>query len=94
MLGFCQVVVASFLPNIGSPIEPKQRKLKSIVKLSSPIAPPLESRADLEHQNFNEHVHESPAPPTRNFQFENHTTASVHDWRRTATDMNVSLTED
>lgn len=92
--GPVQVVVASFLPHIGSPNEPKPRKQKSIVKLSAPTLPPTQSR---EHQNFNEHKHEScvegnaNSTPTRNFQLEN---ASVHDWRRAATDMNVSLSED
>lgn len=70
---FClsQVVVASFLPSIGNTIEPKQRKQKGVVKLSTPTEP----FAIVEHQNLNEHVHESSTtrnsnstPDTRNFQ--------------------------
>ncbi|KAI3711311.1 hypothetical protein L2E82_41306 [Cichorium intybus] len=96
--GPVQVVVASFLPNIGSPIEPKPRKQKTIVNLT--ISPTEPRTINIEQQQkFNEHVHEagntnSTPTPTRNFQFEDRTTASVHDWRRSATDMNVALIED
>ncbi|KAI3800469.1 hypothetical protein L1987_28560 [Smallanthus sonchifolius] len=98
--GPVQVVVASFLPHIGSPIEPKPKKQKAIVNPLTPALPSTESRADVDHQNLNEHAREGPmagnthSTPTRNFQLEKCTTASVHDWRRTATDMNVSLNED
>lgn len=96
--GPVQVVVASFLPNLGSPIEPKPRIPKTI---STPTIAPTEPR-DInieQQQSFNEHGHEegntdSTPTPTRNFQFENRMTTSVHDWRRAATDMNVSLSED
>ncbi|KAL7593828.1 AT-hook motif nuclear-localized protein 1 [Lactuca sativa] len=96
--GPVQVVVASFLPNIGSPIDPKPKKQKTIVAPTQPHAINMEQE---KKSNEIEHAHEaggntnSTPTPTRNFQFENHTTgASVHDWRRAATDMNVSLSED
>ncbi|KAD3069196.1 hypothetical protein R6Q59_016829 [Mikania micrantha] len=98
--GPVQVVIGSFLPHISSPIEPKRKKEKAIVKPLTPTRPPTESHAEVDNQNLNEHVRESSmagntnSTPTRNFQVENHTTASVHDWRRAATDMNVSLNED
>ncbi|KAJ0590578.1 putative AT-hook motif nuclear-localized protein [Helianthus annuus] len=99
--GPVQVVVASFLPHIGSPLEPKPKKQKPIIKSLTPTTLPLtESRADVDHQNLNEHARVSPkaeypnSTPTRNFQLENRTTVSVHDWRRAVTDMNVSLNED
>ncbi|KVH89181.1 AT-hook motif nuclear-localized protein 1-like [Cynara cardunculus var. scolymus] len=99
--GPVQVVVASFLPNIGSPIEPKPKKPKTVVKLSSPPPPTTEPHATkIEQQKFNENVHDgstagkSGSTATRNFQLENCTSAAVHDWRRAATDMNVSLSED
>ncbi|KAI3741236.1 hypothetical protein L1987_58907 [Smallanthus sonchifolius] len=98
--GPVQVVVASFLPHIGSPIEPKPKKQKAIINPLTPALPSTESRADVDHQNLNEHARERPmagntnSTPTRNFQLEKCMTASVHDWRRAATDMNVSLNED
>ncbi|PWA44430.1 hypothetical protein CTI12_AA525990 [Artemisia annua] len=98
--GPVQVVVASFLPNIGSPVEPKRKKQNALVKLSTPTGPPIQPRGNIEHVNFHEHTHErsvegnANSTPTLNFQLETHTTASVHDWRRGSTDMNVSLNED
>ncbi|CAI9292245.1 unnamed protein product [Lactuca saligna] len=96
--GPVQVVVASFLPNIGSPIDPKPKRQKAIVAPTEPHATNIEQQ---KKSNEIEHAHEaggntnSTPTPTRNFQIENHTTgASVHDWRRAATDMNVSLSED
>nr|XP_043622436.1 AT-hook motif nuclear-localized protein 1-like [Erigeron canadensis]XP_043622437.1 AT-hook motif nuclear-localized protein 1-like [Erigeron canadensis] len=98
--GPVQVVVASFLPNIGGPIEPKLSKQKTIAKHPTPMAPSTEHLAIVKLQNLNEQVHErsevgnTNPNPARNFQLENHTSASVHDWRRSATDMNVSLKEE
>ncbi|KAK9056242.1 hypothetical protein SSX86_027332 [Deinandra increscens subsp. villosa] len=98
--GPVQVVVGSFLPNTGSPMEPKPRKQKAIIKPLTPTLPPTESRADMDYENLDEHVRESSlvgntnSTPTRNFQLEKCATASVHDWRRSVTDMNVSLDED
>lgn len=97
--GPVQVVVASFLPNIGSPIEPKPKKPKTVVKLSTPPPPPTEphgtSNIEQQQQKLNENVHDGSSTggstATRNFQLEN---CTVHDWRRAATDMNVSLSED
>ncbi|KAJ9539512.1 hypothetical protein OSB04_032245 [Centaurea solstitialis] len=89
--GPVQVVVASFLPNIGSPIEPKPKKSKTMVKPSSPTPGPTEPHAtNIDQPKFKENVHDG-STATRNFQLEN---CTVHDWRRAATDMNVSLSED
>ncbi|KAI7742034.1 hypothetical protein M8C21_030040 [Ambrosia artemisiifolia] len=98
--GPVQVVVASFLPHIGSPTEPKPKKHKAISKPLNPTIPPTDTHASFDHQNLNEDARESPkaeypnSTPTHNFQLENCTTTSAHDWRRAVTDMNVSLNED
>ena len=98
-----QVVVASFLPEIGTPIGQKPRKKKDIVKLSTPVADPttVPRTTNTDHQNSNEQSQESPAKgttnstPAPNFHHENRTMVpNVHDWRRATTDMNVSLRED
>ncbi|KAI7737911.1 hypothetical protein M8C21_027377 [Ambrosia artemisiifolia] len=95
-----QVVVASFLPDAGNSVGPKPRKQKSAIKLLAPVADPTAPLStNTEEQNFNEQSQESPTnstpTPAPNFQHENRSPMpSVHDWRRAATDMNVSLRED
>ncbi|KAJ9556476.1 hypothetical protein OSB04_011090 [Centaurea solstitialis] len=100
--GPVQVVVASFLPEIGTPIGQKPRKKKD-VKLSYPIVDPttVPRTTNTDQKNLNEQSQESPAKgntnstPAPNFHHENRTMVpNVHDWRRAATDMNVSLRED
>ncbi|XP_024997058.1 AT-hook motif nuclear-localized protein 1-like [Cynara cardunculus var. scolymus] len=101
--GPVQVVVASFLPEIGTPAGPKPKKKKDAIKLLTPVADPttVPRTTNTDHQNFNDKSQESPAKgntnstPASNFQHENRSTGpNVHDWRRAATDMNVSLRED
>ncbi|KAI3804222.1 hypothetical protein L1987_25607 [Smallanthus sonchifolius] len=100
--GPVQVVVASFLPDVGNSFGPKPRKPKNTIKLLTPVADPTAPPStNAEEQNFNEQSQESPTTgdtnptPASNFQHENRTPMpAVHDWRRTATDMNVSLGED
>ncbi|PWA41472.1 PPC domain-containing protein [Artemisia annua] len=102
--GPVQVVVASFLPEAGNPVGPKPRK-QPMQLLTTAEDPTIPRTTKEEQQNFNEQSQEStpaentnsaPAPaPPQNYQHENHATMSImHDWRRTTTDMNVSLRED
>ncbi|KAF5816770.1 putative AT-hook motif nuclear-localized protein [Helianthus annuus] len=100
--GPVQVVVASFLPDAGNSVGPKPRKPKNTVKLLTPVADPTAHMStNTEEQNFNEQSQESPTNSTPtptdapHFQHENRSPMpGVHDWRRAATDMNVSLRED
>lgn len=74
--------------------------------LTTTVDPTIPRTTTEEQQNFNEQSQEStppentssaPAPtpaPPQNYQHENHVTMPMHDWRRTTTDMNVSLRED
>nr|GEX40285.1 AT-hook motif nuclear-localized protein 1-like [Tanacetum cinerariifolium] len=104
--GPVQVVVASFLPEAGNPMGPKPRRQNNDMQLLTTTEDPTIPRTRKEEQqNFNEQSQEStptentssappPAPP-QNYQHENHAAMStMHDWRRTTTDMNVSLRED
>lgn len=100
--GPVQVVVASFLPEVGNPVGPKQRKQKNVTRLLTPVADPTAPRiTNVERHNFNEQKQESPttgntnSSPAPNYQHDNRTPMpSMHDWRRATTDMNVSLRDD
>ncbi|XP_076919713.1 AT-hook motif nuclear-localized protein 1-like isoform X2 [Bidens hawaiensis] len=102
--GPVQVVVASFLPE-ASPVGPKPRKPKNAMKLLTPVAdhtaPVSTNTEERNEQNLNEQSQESHrtgitnSTPASNSQHENRSPmASMHDWRRSAADMNVSLRED
>ncbi|XP_076910431.1 AT-hook motif nuclear-localized protein 1-like [Bidens hawaiensis] len=99
--GPVQVVVASFLPEAG-PIGPKPRKPKSAMKLLTPVADRTATvSTNTEEQKLNEQSQISPrtgianSAPASNSRHENRSPmASMHDWRRSAADMNVSLRED
>ncbi|XP_071691732.1 AT-hook motif nuclear-localized protein 1-like [Rutidosis leptorrhynchoides] len=101
--GPVQVVVASFLPDVGDSVGPKPKKQKDITRLLSPMVDPTLSRVThVEHHNFNEqtqddspttgHINSSLATP--NYQHDRTPMPNMHDWRRGPTDMNVSLRDD
>ncbi|XP_023772978.1 AT-hook motif nuclear-localized protein 1 [Lactuca sativa] len=92
--GPVQVVVASFLPELGTTVGPKRKKQKNII---------MEDPINNMDQNLNEKSQESPlvgnddstptlSPAPNNFQHhENRAsmpTVHVHDWNRTSVNLN------